>query len=723
MSNPVRDPRAPRASLPSSSSHEVPPFPTTPIRGPRASLGLPSRAPTPPTPSPVRTRGPLGTPKTPAATPTKPRYVEIDDDSADEDSDFPTPEVNTILQTQPYISPVRHKTYYEHLESVKREDDLTPVADPQDIESFVQTLSGERFNKGITLERATFNLGMTPDSGFLPGLKVALMPHQVTGVAACLKQEKSSYSGGFLADEMGLGKTMQMIAVMIKNQSQNPRCKTTLVVAPLATVGQWDAEIDKVTGPNGLKCLLYHGADKPKNPKTLLRYDVVLTTYGTLVRQHEDPQSPLFNVEFYRIILDEAHWIRNYSSKRSKSAVALRGQYRWGLSGTPMINRLGDFYAYIRFLKIACWHDFNTFKRHIIEHEAKNSTLAVKKLQEILDVFLLRRLKSTVMGGKPLLRLPEKTVVIERLEFSKEERQIYDALQFSAQNSFHHLLRNASVYKKITQVLTLLLRLRQVCSHPALVKSYIDAQDDLALQTRLTDFLTGKEEEALEEIEAEEALQKVGGEEDEEDSDSDSDDDEIDVDVNIVDENCDFVAPSTKMKFMMECITRVLGEGSGQKIIVVSQWTALLSFAAIYLQKAGITYQRYQGNMSRRQRDYSVRQFMKEDGTEPVMLLSLLCGGTGLNLTRANHLICLDLGWSPAIENQAFDRIHRLGQTRPVFIHRVVIADTVEDRILALQERKQNLADGSLGEGKGKSFRALSPKELAVLFGTTLRAR
>ncbi|KAJ7038866.1 SNF2 family N-terminal domain-containing protein [Mycena alexandri] len=708
MSAPVRDPRAPRASLPSS---HVPP--TTPIRGPRASLGLPSRAPTTPTTSPVHSRESLGTPKTPAATPTKPRYVEIDDDSGDEDSDLPIQDVNTILQTQPYISPIRHKTYHEHLEWLKREDDLTPVADPQDVESFVQTLSGERFNKGLTLEQATLNLEMTPDSGFLPGLNVALMPHQITGVAACVKQEKSSYLGGFLADEMGLGKTMQMIAVIIKNPSQNPSRKTTLVVAPLATIGQWEAEIDKVTGPEGLKCLLYHGTDKPKKPKTLLQYDVVLTTYGTLGRQYQDPQSPLFSVEFYRIILDEAHWIRNYRSKRSASAVALRGRYRWGLSGTPMVNRLGDFYAYIRFLRIPCWHDLNTFKRQITKHEAKNSTLAVKRLQEVLDVFLLRRLKSTVMDGKPLLQLLEKKVIIERLEFSDEERQIYDALQFSAQKSFHHLLRNALVYKKITKVLTLLLRLRQVCSHPALVKSYIDAQDDLVLQTRLTAFLTGKEEEALQEIEAEEALQKVGGEED----DEDSDDDEIDVDVNMDEENGDAVAPSTKMKFMMECIARVLGEGSGQK------WTALLSLAALYLQKAEITYQRYQGNMSRRQREYSVRQFMKEDGTEPVMLLSLLCGGAGLNLTRANHLICLDLGWSPAVENQAFDRIHRLGQTRPVFIHRVVIADTVEDRILALQERKQNLADGSLGEGKGKSFRALSHKELAVLFGTTLKAR
>ncbi|KAJ7161127.1 SNF2 family N-terminal domain-containing protein [Mycena filopes] len=562
---------------------------------------------------------------------------------------------------------------------------------------------------------------MAPDSSFLPGLNVALMPHQIIGVAACVELERSTYSGGFLADEMGLGKTMQMIAVIVKNPSLNRNRKTTLVVAPLATLGQWEAEVKKVTGPNGLKCLIFHGPDKPKNPRTLKQFDIVLTTYGTLVNQRENPQSPLFNTKFYRIVLDEAHWIRNYKSKRSTAAGELIGLYRWGLSGTPMINRLSDFYAYIAFLKIPLWHDFKTFDRQIIKYENKNPTLAVKKLQEILDVFLLRRLKSTVVDGKPLLQLPEKKVIIVKLDFSRDEREIYNALQFRAQNRFHQLLSNDTVYKKITQVFTLLLRLRQVCSHPALVRSYVADQDDALLNTRVTDFLTGKEEEAREEIAIEEGAQTVGGGEDEEEDDEDDDDAfmcEVDADTDDEDPK---VAASTKIKFMMERVLQVMKERPGEKMIILSQWTALLSLTAIYLKKAGITFLRYQGNMSRKQREYSVSQFMQEEGTEPVMLLSLMCGGAGLNLTRANHIICLDLGWSRAVENQAFDRIHRLGQTRPVFIHRVVIADTVEDRILALQERKQNLADGSLGEGNGKSCRALSRKELATLFGTTIR--
>ncbi|KAJ7896937.1 SNF2 family N-terminal domain-containing protein [Mycena leptocephala] len=613
-------------------------------------------------------------------TPNKPRYVEIDDlDSTNGDVEYNPPEVDHILQTQPYISPIKYRTFYESREW-QNDDDDQAEADPKDLDSLLKILSGECVNKGLTLRQARSKLGMAPDSWRLPGLDVVLMRHQITGIATCIDQENSTYAGGILADEMG-----REVGLIDKNPSQDPDCKTTLIVSPLAVLGHWEEAFDKVTEPGKLTLLVYHGPQKAKHAETLLQKDIVLTTYGTLLKQYETGQS----TQFYRIILDEAHWIRNRPSKRLASAVALQGKYRWGLSGTPMINCLWDFYAFFLFLRIPYWHDLSSFKRSIANLEAKNPTLAVKKIQEILSFVMLRRLKSTIIDGEPLLQLPEKKVVLTRLEFSQEERQIYDMLEFCARDGFNYLLDNDLVSKKMMHVLTLLLRLRQVCSHPALVKSHVGDGDHRALQTRITDFLTGNQKLALQEIELEE-----------------SDDDE-DFPV----EN--YVAPSTKMRyFMMKLISQVLEEHPTEKIIVISQWTQLLSLAAKYLEQSKITYLRYQGDLGHTQRELTVHRFMKEEGTEPVMLLSLLCGGTGLNLTRANHIICLDLGWSHAVENQVFDRVHRPGQTRPVFIHRIVIADTVEDRILALQERKQNLADGSLNEGNGKSLR-----ELAILFG------
>jgi SNF2 family DNA or RNA helicase len=174
--------------------------------------------------------------------------------------------------------------------------------------------------------------------------------------------------------------------------------------------------------------------------------------------------------------------------------------------------------------------------------------------------------------------------------------------------------------------------------------------------------------------------------------------------------------PSTKMNHMMEHLEQWAKQSPGDKTIIISQWTECLKLVSDFLAEKKIPHVKYQGSMSRSQRDQAVRVFMMGN-TAQVMLMSLKCGGVGLNLTRANRVISLDLGWSEAIESQAFDRVHRLGQQKDVFVHRLVIANTVEDRVLALQERKRNLADGSLGEGSGKKIGRMSVRELANLFG------
>jgi len=172
----------------------------------------------------------------------------------------------------------------------------------------------------------------------------------------------------------------------------------------------------------------------------------------------------------------------------------------------------------------------------------------------------------------------------------------------------------------------------------------------------------------------------------------------------------------------MEVLLKGIEKRPEEKTLIISQWTGCLSLVSDYLTEKGIVHIKYQGDMNRNKRDQAVRVFMSKDKAR-VMLMSLKCGGVGLNLTRANNVISLDLGWSRAIEDQAFDRVHRLGQTRPVEVQRLVIADTVEDRLLDIQERKQSLADGSLGDGTGKKLGKLTVRELASLFGLDARGR
>jgi len=178
--------------------------------------------------------------------------------------------------------------------------------------------------------------------------------------------------------------------------------------------------------------------------------------------------------------------------------------------------------------------------------------------------------------------------------------------------------------------------------------------------------------------------------------------------------------PSTKMKFMMDRLEELVKTRPDEKTLIVSQWTGCLSLVSNYLAEKEIPHVKYQGDMNRVKRDQAVQVFMSREKAR-VMLMSLKCGGVGLNLTRANNVISLDLGWSQAIESQAYDRVHRLGQTRGVHVQRVVIADTVEDRILTMQECKQTLADGSLGEGSGKKIGKLTVEQLANLFGLDRR--
>ncbi|KAK1219704.1 hypothetical protein PQX77_017565 [Marasmius sp. AFHP31] len=896
----------------------------------------------------------------------------------------------------PQVAPM-HDSYDENGDFYGRGRDLFegPQAKADDIEKFlVEAGNAEQFDGSATVDEALKKLGLPSVYVPLLNMEVALMPHQTIGVAWMIEKESGKIMGGCLADEMGLGKTVQMIALMTKNRSTNPSCKTNLIVAPLALLDQWKMEIELKTS-DAFKCLVYHGNNKPRRKSDLLSYDVVITTPNTMSLEWPDEEGEkrrkksaakkkvdnfivndsdsddepaakrrkkerglLFQVDFYRIILDEAQVIRSRKTRASRAITDLSAKYRWCLTGTPIVNSLADTYGYIRFLRIRPFYDWNEFNEQVARPEKKNPALAVLRLQKIFDTFLLRRKKDTMLDGKRLIELPPRNVHLNKLEFSEEEKEVYEMVERKSQAIFNRYMRAGTVLKNYSQVLVLLLRLRQICSHPCLIQEQGGAfvmPDEVESETRpevrrelarARDLVSPAfvvkmkerfKDEALKRIQAEkesaeatvdeecpicydaftdpiitpcghvfcwectlnvlnnshvelpdnpiryqpderpcpacrspinvnrlfmraafeptdedlfplekpEKLDGTGPEmmevdevvrpkkrsskgkakaralppagdlsgvididalvfdsednaaselrqsnrpgklpvyiisdsedgDQEEDAGSDdslddfivqSDEDEEEKDARheqrkslgrrkaqIVldsDDEIDDTAeeeevifggkkkktktpeeikllprflPSTKMKWMMEEVQRLFREKPDEKILIISQWTGCLTLVSDYLSEYNVRHVKYQGDMTRVKREQAVRVFMSKDNA-PIMLMSMKCGGVGLNLTRGNNVIALDLGWSQAIENQAFDRVHRLGQARDVNIHRLVIGNTVEDRIMALQERKQNLADGSLGEGNGKKIGKMTVKELAGLFGVDERGR
>ncbi|EIN08787.1 P-loop containing nucleoside triphosphate hydrolase protein [Punctularia strigosozonata HHB-11173 SS5] len=775
------------------------------------------------------------------------------------------------------------------------------------IEQFILNAgNAEQFDGNESIDKALKKLGLNDQHELLPGMNIRLMPHQIIGVAWMLGKERIRDKGGILADEMGLGKTVQMIATLCINRSTDPKCKTTLVIAPLALLEQWVAEIDSKTNC-GMKCLIYHGSRKVKTVRELEKYDVVLTTGQTMAlewpdyeaeqkakekkrkrndfieddsesdsfcrdqRKTKKTEGPLVRMQWYRIVVDEAQTIRNRRTRVSRAVTSLQAERRWCLTGTPIINTLADAFGYLQFLRIRPWYDWSEFNSHVAILEKRNPTLASSRLQGIFRATLLRRTKTSMLDGKRLIELPPKEVLLERLEFSQEERDIYKFVESRSQAVFNRYLQAGTVLKNYAHVLVMLLRLRQVCSHPCLIAetspAYVSSDNatshlsaELARATTImgANFVSRiqfklkeaalrrirleKEESADATLEDEECpicmdvlsdavvtgcghvfcrpcvtevlnnpLRGIADDPmndrseerpcpscrapirsaeiftreafapEEADLNLSDDEDPMDVDDDNMsdfivpsddDQDGDFRAgpprrqsgaksrarniihdsdseeeeiakvvhgsrksmasngkiktmsrflPSTKMKAMMANIKRCALEHPEEKTMVVSQWTSCLALVSDYLNQEGIKHVKYQGDMKIGDREASVRAFMTKDHV-PIMLMSLKCGGVGLNLTRANRVISLDLGWSEAVEAQAFDRVHRLGQTRHVNIQRLVIKDTVEDRILALQERKRNLADGSLGEGTAKRIR-LSVKELANLFGLDTRGR
>lgn len=315
---------------------------------------------------------------------------------------------------------------------------------------------------------------------------------------------------------MGLGKTVQTLAVILSNRADKKTVqeysKTTLIVAPLAVVAQWEAEARSKC--DSARVLTHHGAARTRDATTFAAYDIVVTSYQTVASEHrvyadvttpssksggkrKKPLCALFEARFLRIVLDEAQNIKNRTSKTSIACTGLTARFRWCLTGTPIQNNVDELYALLRFLRIVPFSNYDEFKARIsTPMKSGRVKVAIQRLQLILKLVMLRRTKTTLNDdGTTLITLPPKHIRDVQCTFDAEEQRFYDNVHTRAQQTISKFVTEGEINSRYTSVLTLLLRLRQACCHPHLVTRAYSKDDFVANDVAGTMTASGKVEE------------------------------------------------------------------------------------------------------------------------------------------------------------------------------------------------------------------------------------
>lgn len=303
---------------------------------------------------------------------------------------------------------------------------------------------------------------------------------------------------------MGLGKTIEILSLIHTNRFNKDTDKppsplfitesvgksakklikkspTTLIVCPMSLLAQWRDEIIRGSKPNTITVEVFYGDERSHGTiEKMCQWngsapDVLLTTYGVIMSDWSKVQanishaSPLFGVEFWRVVLDEAHQIKNKTTKTSQACRDIKSKRRWAVSGTPIQNKLDDLYSLVRFLRHEPWANHTFWRTFITVPFEKQDPRALAAVQSVLEPIVLRRTKAMRDGkGQPMVPLPPKTINIEYLSFSPEEQDIYDAIYNDSQIKFSYFCQAGKVGTNYASIFQLLTRLRQICCHPYL---------------------------------------------------------------------------------------------------------------------------------------------------------------------------------------------------------------------------------------------------------------
>ncbi len=438
-----------------------------------------------------------------------------------------------------------------------------------------------------------------------------LRPYQRDGVA-WLQALRVHGFGGVLADDMGLGKTVQLLAHLSIEKTAGRLQHPVLIVAPTSVAPNWRAEIARFT-PR-LTVVALTGADRAEHLHEVADADIVLTTYALLRRD-----APFLVEHHWSIaVLDEAQAVKNPRAKAALVATQIRADQHLALTGTPIENHLEELWSIYAFAVPGLLGERRRFS-HLFRTpiEKRNDTLRRSALAARLRPFLMRRTKDAVAS-----ELPPKTEIVQRVSLGGAQRDLYETIRLAMHKRVRDEVARRGLARSRIVVLDALLKLRQVCCDPRLLK-----------------------------------LPAAEG-----------------------------VHESQKLEALLEMLESLIEDG--RRILLFSQFTSMLDLIKPELSHRNVPFVELRG--STRDRETPVQRF--QNGEVPLFLISLKAGGTGLNLTAADTVIHYDPWWNPAVERQATDRAHRIGQEQHVFVYKLIAEGTVEERIIEMQERKGALA-------------------------------
>jgi len=440
--------------------------------------------------------------------------------------------------------------------------------------------------------------------------------------------------GGILADEMGLGKTLQALTILAMERDQKH-----IVICPKTLIFNWENEI-KLYFPE-IKVLIIDGDSEKRKRliKTINNFDIIITSYSMLQRDYAEYIRSKLKFEY--AVLDEAHYIKNMKTLSAKAVRLIDSKNKILLTGTPLENNLGELYSTFDLIMPNYLGSKLEFNREFISKIERNNMIALEILQSKIRPFILRRTKKEV-----LKELPDKQEQVVYSEMTNRQIAIYNEVLNRVRDEVNNLIEKQGFQKSRIQVLSALLKLRQICNHPSLVDESFKGEENI----------------------------------------------------------------SGKHNQFLELLTEVVD--SGEKVLVFSQFTSMLDIFEKDLARLDIKYTRLDG--STRDRQEVVKQFNTNKEIK-VFLISLKAGGVGINLTSASAVFLYDPWWNPMVEKQAMDRAHRIGQTKKVNVYKFITKNSIEEKILKLQERKGNLFDNLVTES-GNIIKKLEWEDLMELF-------
>ncbi|KAJ5472422.1 hypothetical protein N7530_006423 [Penicillium desertorum] len=609
-----------------------------------------------------------------------------------------------------------------------------------------------------------------------------LKPFQLEGLNWMIAQEKTQYKGGLLGDEMGMGKTIQAVSLIM---SDFPQPDPTLVIVPPVALMQWVSEIKEYTDGK-LKVLVYHNSDakvKKLTPAEIRKYDVIMISYASLesiYRKQEKgfsrgetmvkADSVIHAVHYHRLVLDEAHSIKSRTTGVARACFALEADYKWCLSGTPVQNRIGEFFSLLRFLQVkpfACYFckqcdceqlqwtstkegrctecshtgfmHISIFNKEILNPIIEGKTQkqrkdGLDKLRLITDHIMLRRMKQQHTKS---MELPAKRITLHNEFFGEIEQDFSRSIMTNSTRKFDTYVSEGVMLNNYANIFGLIMQMRQVANHPDLIlkkKAQAGfnvavccvcdepAEDAIRSQCRhefcrqcAKDYIQSFQDDSkhvdcprchialsidLEQptlAEYEEAVKKNSI-------------------INRI--SMESWTSSTKIEMLLYELFKERSKSHTPKSIIFSQFTSMLQLVEWRLRHAGFSTVMLDGSMTPAQRQKSIEYFMTRADVE-VFLVSLKAGGVALNLTEASRVFIIDPWWNPAAEWQSADRSHRIGQQRPCVVTRLCIEDSVESRIIQLQEKKANLIRGTLNKDQAAALEKLTPEDMQFLFRGT----